>query len=334
MKTTSIGIQNLCAPCFCACKYCLLQSCKTADSVDYFRGKKVAEKFVSWAKEKPFSPLPYYYIAYCAEYPELLDTIYFNKSVGFVGAKFLQCNGIKMRNLAELNEWVKNIKTAGIELIDTTFFGDKEYHDRFAARQGDFDFMFQLASCVSSKGIKCSPSVVITKDNLCMLVDLINKLNQIPNIGRIGSFLPDYRGRGYLIESSRITISDYKSLSDTIKNTFNINRYKTQKEWLALGLLPEYTQRAITITLRNDNIEMFENMSCDEIVSYVENLDDEYYKVLPTINELAKMYGDKECEKLYRLRDLFWMWQKRYIKENNIEIYNVTDERLCNTVRS
>lgn len=44
--TVSIGIQNLCAPCGCACKYCLLQSCKKAEGIDYFRGKKVAERFV------------------------------------------------------------------------------------------------------------------------------------------------------------------------------------------------------------------------------------------------------------------------------------------------
>ncbi len=62
METVSIGIQNLCAPCGCACKYCLLQSCKKADSVNYFRGKRLAEKFAAWAKEKGVSPLPYYYI--------------------------------------------------------------------------------------------------------------------------------------------------------------------------------------------------------------------------------------------------------------------------------
>lgn len=47
METVSIGIQNLCAPCGCACKYCLLQSCNKAEGVDYFRGKRLAEKFAA-----------------------------------------------------------------------------------------------------------------------------------------------------------------------------------------------------------------------------------------------------------------------------------------------
>ncbi len=48
MITTSIWIQNLYAPCNCACKYCLLYSCKKAEGVDYFRGKKFAERFIEW----------------------------------------------------------------------------------------------------------------------------------------------------------------------------------------------------------------------------------------------------------------------------------------------
>lgn len=334
MKTISIGIQNLYAPCSCSCKYCLLQSCRKAEGVDYYRGKRFAEKFVAWAKRNNINPLPYYSIAYCADYPELIDNILFNKSIEFAGATFLQCNGIKRKNLEEMEQFIKSIKKAGIKNIDITFFGTRNYHDLFAGRQGDYDFMIQLANCVTAHDVHCSPTIVINKENITMLDNLFYTLNSIPKIGKIHSFLPDYRGRGYLMESARITSEDYISLSDKIKDTFNINRYKTQKEWLEMDFLPEYTQRSLVITLRKDNIDMLENMSCNEIVEYVEKLDDDYYAAIPSINELAKMYGDKENLQLYRLRDLFWKWQMHYIEENSIDIYNVTDERLCHTVRS
>lgn len=68
---------------------------------------------------------------------------------------------------------------------------------------------------------------------------------------------------------------------------------KKEREWLSIGKLPEYTKRAIVITLRKDNIEMLESMTCDEIISYVEKLDDNYYCTIPTINQLAEIYGDK-----------------------------------------
>ena len=68
-----------------------------------------------------------------------------------------------------------------------------------------------------------------------MLDELFDTLESIPGIGRIYSFLPDYRGRGYLMEKARITVQDYEKLSDKIKKTFNISRYKTQKDWLSSG---------------------------------------------------------------------------------------------------
>lgn len=56
MKTTSIGIQNLCAPCNCMCKYCLLYSHKRAEGVDYFREEEFAERFIKWGKETHIHP--------------------------------------------------------------------------------------------------------------------------------------------------------------------------------------------------------------------------------------------------------------------------------------
>lgn len=264
----------------------------------------------------------------------MFDNIQYNGSVGFIGASFLQCNGIKIRSLPETDEFTAKLKAAGITRIDTTFFGSEEYHDRFAARAGDYRFMLRLAKSAKRQGITCSPSVVVTEENKFMLNGLFNILGQVADAGNIHAFLPDYRGRGYLMEESRLTEKSYETLPDQVKSAINIGRYKTESEWLSRGELPEYTKRSLIITLRKDNIEMLEQMTCDETVAYVEKLDDDYYRALPTINELAEMYGDKKNDKLYKLRDLFWMWQKRYREENHIDVQDVTDERFCGTIRS
>lgn len=335
VKTISISVQNLAAPCHCACRYCLLRSDKTAsDGVDYFRGKQIAQRLVEWARVTGIDPLPYYYIPYCADYPELFDTIAFNRSVGFVGARFLQCNGIAMRNAAETDEFVRKLKDAGVTDIDTTFFGDETFHDRFAAREGDWQFMLRLAESAGRHGLTCSPSVVLLRDNLAMLPGLFDTLAQVAEVRNIHSFLPDYRGRGHLVENSRLSREDCDALPENVKRTFNAGRYKTEREWLNGEALPEYTRRAVIITLRRDNIEQFERMTCEEMVRYVEQLDDTYYAAIPGISELAKMYGDRKNERLYRARDLFWMWQRRYIREHGLTLYDVTDERYCCTVRS
>ena len=43
---------------------------------------------------------------------------------------------------------------------------------------------------------------------------------------------------------------------------------------------------------------MLERMSADEIVAYVEKLDNDYYRAIPSVNELAAMYGDRTNQRL------------------------------------
>ena len=334
MKTVSVGIQNLCAPCGCACRYCLLHSHKESGGIDYYRGRRIAERFLEWTKRKGFPNPPYYSVGYCAEYPELFDNIAFNKQAGAPGADCLQCNGLKIREKEETDAFILQLKAAGITAIDTTFFGDENCHDTFAAREGDYRFMLRLARSAVENGVFCAPSVVITEENLPYLPELFHVLSGLAGHERIHSFLQDYRGRGYLLENVRLSEESCGKLPDAIKSTLNLARYKTEKAWLTAGALPEYTKRALIVTLRTDNIDMFEKMSCDEIVAYVEKLDDEYYSAIPQINELAEIYGDRTNTKLYRLRDLMWKWQKQYIADHGIDIYNVTDERFCSTIRS
>jgi hypothetical protein len=271
VDTISIGIQNLCIPCGCACKYCLLQSCKQGNGVDYFRGKKLAERFAEWGRVNNASDLPFYNIGYCAEYPELYDNIRFNKSLGFQGASFLQCNGMMLRNIRETDELIKKLKMSGISMIDTTFFGNEQYHDLFSARIGDYSFMMQHVKSAVENGITCGPTLVITEKSKSMLDDIYVAISRFIDSKSIHSFLPDYRGRGYLLEDIRITGESYLELSDAIRSTINITRYKTEKDWLTDGKLPEFSKRALIIALREDNIHMLENMTCDEIVSYVES---------------------------------------------------------------
>ncbi|ONI45183.1 hypothetical protein AN641_04565 [Candidatus Epulonipiscioides gigas] len=331
MKTTSIGILNLCAPCKCACKYCLLKSQKKGQGIDYIRGEKFAQKMINWAKEKNIAPIPYYYIGFCADYPELLRNILFNKSNEWTGASFLQCNGINIRNSEEINEFLTSIKSVGVNTIDISFFGNKDYHDLFAARKGDYDFMLSLATKATELGIICNPSITVTKESLPMLDDLYDTLYSIPKMGEIGAFLPDYRGRGYLLEHSRITVTDYENLSEKVKKTLNISNYKTQQEWLDLNIM--FTHREITIALKEDNIDMLEQMNYDEIISYAEKLDDDYHRIFPSFKELSKKYGEKCDDRLYQYRDLVWKWQNAYIKENNLKVYDITDDTNISSVR-
>ena len=335
MKTISVGVQNNCAPCGCACRYCLLCSDKRAgDGVDYWRGRKVAERILEWGREQELSAPPYYSIGYCAEYPELLDTIAFNRAAGFVGARFLQSNGIAMRADAQLDDFLRRLRDAGVQSMDATFFGTEAYHDHFAAREGDFRFMLRLAEAAQRQNIVCQPTVPLTAENLPALDELLKTLGQVTDLRNLHTFLPDYRGRGRLMENVRLTPEQLALLPEEAMRGLNRNRYRTERDWLTGGPLPEFTRRQVIINVRRDNIDMLENMSAGQIVRWVEELDDTYYRAIPKINELAKLYGDDENTRLYQLRDLCWKWGRRYIAEHGLRLHDITDERLCATVRS
>ncbi len=76
--------------------------------------------------------------------PKLLDYICYCKEHGYASAKFLQMNGFAFRSESELDRLMESIKDEGVEIVDLTMYGTKEYHDKLEAR--DISFLSQLPS--------------------------------------------------------------------------------------------------------------------------------------------------------------------------------------------
>ena len=88
-------------------------------------------------------------------------------------------------------------------------------------------------------------------------------------------------------------------INPTAKKYLNINRFRTEKEWLQMPETFVTDKRMVALTLTPENMEQFENMEFEETISYLENLDDTYYRVVPSV---------EECQ---------------------IDVYDVNDERQC-----
>ncbi|MDP4121115.1 MAG: hypothetical protein Q8876_08710 [Bacillota bacterium] len=335
MENKGLMIINHNIPCSCACRYCFFRSCKKANGIEYYRGKKIAERFAHWRKERGISDFFLCYaISHCADYPELIDNIEFNKSLDFIGAKYLQINGIRYRDDLELMHYLEKVKEAGVVYVDTTFYGLERYHDYFANREGDFANLMNIVKAIKSVGLTPQPTVFVCEENKNEISDLIELIREYAGAScKVYTALQDYRGNGENLEEIRLTKQSYEMLPDNVKETINISRYKTEEEWLKANSFSQYTSRNLLLALRPDNIDMLETMTCDEIINYLVGLDESYYRAIPDIGPLAKLYGNSNCQKLYRQRDLLWMWQKQYIRDNKLELHDVTDERLCGSMR-
>ncbi|MBQ7359974.1 MAG: radical SAM protein [Lachnospiraceae bacterium] len=332
MKTTAIYIQNLCVPCNCHCRYCLLSWSNQLLGIDYDRSERFAKRFYEWIQEKKPEWTFNFYFGYSMEHPRLLDAIDFFRSIHSVNAHFLQFDGMKFRNAEEIYQLLSSIKEHGVEHLNFTIYGTKEYHDQFAARKGDFDYMLCVIDEAIKSELEVSVGVPITQENVGQIDELLKILKK-HQIEKIRLFVPHEEGRGASLNSVRFREKDYQLLSEEAKALFSLKSYKTEREWVTYKTFAETENRALIISLTPDNIEMFESMSCEEIIAYVEELDETYYSVFPSIEELTEMYGDKEGEAFYQQRDLLHHYQQRYIKEHNLKIYDVTDERQCGSRR-
>ena len=327
MKTVSIYVMNLCVPCENRCRYCLLSYDGNVNGVDYKRSEKYAKRFFDWLRENRPDLSFLFGFGYSMEHPDLLSAVDFCRSIGSATGEFLQFDGMKFRTDEELELFLRQLKEHSIKLIDLTFYGTEAYHDRFAARNGDYRLMIRTLEMANQIDLDVTVSIPVTHENSHQIDALIVELNQY-RTRRIACFIPHGEGRGRLLEPVRFSVEDYNQLSDDIRGRINRDRYKPEREWLRDGF-PATEKRALAVTLTPENIDLFEGLSFDETIAYLEKLDEDYYNAIPTAEELANCYGDPNGDRYYSARDLFLRYQRQYIADHNVDIYDVNDERQC-----
>lgn len=327
MKTTSINVMNLCVPCENRCRYCLLSYDGKVLGVDYRRSEVYAKRFYRWLQENRPDLSFLFGFGYSMEHPDLFRAIDFCRSIGSATGEFLQFDGMKFRTDEELETLLRQLKNHGIQLIDLTFYGTESYHDRFAARSGDYDLMMRTLAQANKFGLDVAVSIPITQENAGQIEPLLARLAQY-HTQRIVCFVPHSEGRGQLLDPVRLSAQDYANLSETIRSRINTTRFKPESDWLKQGF-PVSEKRVLTVTLRPDNIDFFENLPFAETIAYLEGLDDHYYSTIPTAEELAKIYGNPNGDRYYSARDLYMQYQRRYIADNRIAIHDINDERQC-----
>lgn len=328
MKTVSINVMNLCVPCENRCRYCLLSYSGKTTGVDFDRSAEYAKGFYDWIKRNRPELSFLFGFGYSMEHPELVRAILFCQSIGSATGEFLKFDGMKFRSEQELEVLLSELKANGIKLIDLTFYGTEAYHDRFAARSGDFRLMIDTLKVANKVGLDVTVSIPLTQENVGQTEQLLDRLS-VFRIVRTSCFVPHCEGRGSLLEDIRLTVEDYAQLSGKVKSHFNRERFRSEQEWLSAKSLPEPERRVLTVTLTPENIEFFEKLDFGETITWLENLDDTYYKTVPGFRELMKQYGDPNGRKLYSARDLYMHYQKKYLAEHPIRVYDMNDERHC-----
>ncbi len=330
MKTTSINILNLCVSCHNHCKYCLLSWDGKCLGIEYERSVAYARNFYNWLKMTHEEINFIYYFGYSMDHPDLPNAIKFMQETNSPSGEFLQFNGMQMRTKEELDTLFASIKELGVRLIDFTFYGSKEYHDKFAGRKGDFEFMMDSVRIALEKGLNVEVGIPITKENLSQIDALLSQLPQ--DKIKIFIFTPHSCGRGINLLDVKITVDDYEKLSSDAKRYFNRSRNRTPSEWLH-DKEPVPKNRILTLSLLPSNIDFLEHQSFEDTLRSLEKLDEDYYDKIPDFQSLLKKYASPEDKHLYSKKDLYLLYRKRYIEDTRINVLDVTDERFSGSLR-
>ncbi|MBQ9534307.1 MAG: hypothetical protein IJU78_00470 [Clostridia bacterium] len=330
IKTSSVMLQTLCVPCGCRCRYCLLSWDGRRLGADYARSEALAKRFYEWiSRERPALSFNFSF-GYSMEHPQLFRALDFMNSIGSVGGRFLQLDGMALREGRELAALLGGMREHGVEALNLTFYGMEAYHDGFAGRRGDFAYLLNTLRMARELGFEVSTGVPLTRESASQADELVRLLRRYTEVVRL--FIPHGEGRGAALEPIRFVREDIGLLSGETVKLLNRELYRTEAEWLAATPPPE-KNRALLISLTPENIGRLEQTPFADIIREVERLDEEYYTALPPFAELAAMYGDENGSGFFRLRDLQLKYQRRYIKERGLRLHDVTDERLCGSRR-
>ena len=331
MKTTSISIQNLCVPCHAACRHCLLCAGGPVAGIDAERGMQFAARFLDWLKVHRPDLHGSFYMGCCNDFPQLEAYVRFLRRYS-PGLDVLQFNGFAFHPKGDMDAVMQMLRREGIRGIDLTFYGDEAIHDAFARRHGDYAHLLLLLACARSHGLRVQVSIPMLRSNAESLPALFNTLSA-HNVQQYFTFLPHAKGRGWRLEPERLTQDDFSALCEPAKAHFSRIPHKTEAEWLREGSFPAMTRRHLTLALTQDTIDRLEAMQPEEIIRELEALDDAYYAALPPVEQLAAACGRPDNRQLFRFRDLYLVWQKRWHQSHPLAVHDMTDERRSFSVR-
>ncbi len=331
MKTKGISLQTLCASCNCHCRYCLLSWDNNPVGLSYEESEEFAQAFYEWIKTNRSEMEFNFSYGYSMDMPQMFRAIDFMNSIGSIGGKLMQFDGMRFREENEIVPLMHKLREHGIEHLNFTFYGTRDYHNKFCGRAGDYEYMLSLIRVAQKEGIEISCGIPATHENASQIDQLSENLREF-GVVQQRLFVPHEEGRGATLANIRLSAEDLALLPST-KEMLNSKVFKTEAEWCTSSSYKQEENRLLIISLTPENIKEYREMGFEALIAHVEMLDEAFYNAIPSFIELAEKYGSPNSTLIYSQRDLYNHYQRLYIKEYGLDIYDVTDERYSGSRR-
>ena len=315
LKDYQITINGYVSRCHCKCKHCLLCSGdEIIKQVPFEKLKQLALKFEGFKEKYKIDSILAVYN--CSEYPELSEEIKVNEKISFHSG-YQNLNGTKIREGAELKEWVSYLKDCGLKNANLSWFGENAFHDEFANRKGYFDYLINLAKELKLAGIPWNNTVFLLKSSIGQLEQLTGRLKVFGE--NIHYALLDYRGNGKNMLDEFLTEKEKDILPRFIFNINLFNRNRPEYEWIEMvanNEYPKFSKLMLFLVATPDNIDRYIQMTVEDILDMFHDIDYKLQSSIPSIKFLSETYGNKESTMLFDFRSILWKWMDMYFDNN------------------
>ena len=181
------------------------------------RSVTLAQRYIKELKEVQPQISCSFAFGYSMEHPRLKEAVGILQKLGSPMADFLQCDGMKMRNETECLDLMRMLHDEGIKQLNFTVYGLANYHDRFAAKHGDFDLLMRMMKAANQIGLPFTAGIPLTRENIKDIDELVNILKEVGS-ENIFLFIPHEEGRGKYLSDIRLKERELTLLSaETLK---------------------------------------------------------------------------------------------------------------------
>lgn len=311
--------------CHCRCRHCKGRGGggqwggNPYQQVSYWDARAATAKIYDWHEQHHYGPFKLLLgAAEATGFPGSVELMRFH--VQRFGRRYLVCNGMPMMSLAEVDTFMAAMYDAGARVCMTTFYGTRDFHDAFAGREGDFDFLLQIVSAAEKYGMNKQHNLFISRSTL-------------PYLDEVSAMLLARPGRVYLqyrpIFNKPDVMTDpaerfHKKEFPAIAAKYQLTKFfplQTRAEWIAHLHSDDFQDPTRdlrhltpTILLNQESMAELHSLDAEQYLDLAMEREIAKRMATPTMRELSEMYGDSATDDdlLYTLCDLEYEWKYLY----------------------
>ena len=168
-----------------------------------------------------------------ADHPELVELLQLCVSRGcFSGV--LATNG---ERLAREPDLVPEVRRAGLEAVQLSFYGWQEEHDRLEGRRGAWDQKLTVVSQAARTDLRVRTQVFLRKGHAACVARIVDAVDNAAGASRVRHSVSVWmpQGRGAHLHRWVPTEADFNSLPGRIRDLPRLNEFRPEAEWVRLG---------------------------------------------------------------------------------------------------